>query len=372
LTSIDPLAGVETHEAFAEQPFLKVDRQVAAVLVSADRELVTVETVEPPRRKENGEAEPAKPLQPTQLNFYRMLQPAEAGGRILLQAAGAAIARGSVQLSLTSAGFLETLEESPSRWLFDFDVYGGAYKELSPFDTTCQPRPYFVSASEFVAFGCRGANDRLSLGGFNLSGEQMWQQDLREPQAFPNFAVAPAAGRFALSRNLVAPGAGITVEFAPSAFTAQEIRVYQMYNGKQLLTVQATPVQRAGGNYDLSPEGMRLAVLQEDAVMVYRLPAPTPADAAGVKAAQALVPARIDAPVLLMSHGRPGVLPGDNQTANQAAQHAVVVPLKSPTAVAPILPESSHDDVAAGEGTGEPRKAPTLYTLPGDQPARPQ
>ncbi len=368
LTTFVPLENLSNGDPFVEQPFLISSRRIAVVLLSPDRDLLTVESLEHVAAVP-GESAPQATAKRTQINFYRLVEPVHPVDKVIVQSAGLAVATTPIDLSLTSAGYVEVLKESADRWLFDFDSYAGKWVELSPFDTTCRPHAVFVSASEFVAFGCRGSSDRLAIGGFNMHGEQVWQQNFMDAHAFPNFAFAPAGGRFALSRNIVASTAGITVDFAPSQFTTQEIRVYQMYNGKQLLRVEASPVQRVGQNYDLSPEGLRLAVLHAEAVELYRLPALSREDEVGIRAAKALQPEDTRAPVNLASHVRPAVpatsavVPGNSaKVAEPVAPSIAPTPaLKpEPAATAPL------GDVPAE--TGERRKPPTLYTLPTDKP----
>ena len=361
LTTFMPLENLTHGESFTQEPFLKSDRKLAAILLSPDRDLITIETVQPPPVSTDETSPASQPSSPesrrTQLNFYRILQPSKSGERMIVQAAGVAVAAGLVNLSITAAGYIEVLQESATRWLFDFDPYVGKFVELSPVESSCRPRPVFVSSSEFVAFGCRGGDDKLMLGGFNMRGEQMWQQNFTDVHAYPSFAFSPNAGRFALSRNIVASTAGITVDFAPATFTTQEIRVYQTYNGKQLLRVEASPVQRWGQNFDLSQDGLRLAVIRDGAVELYRLPALLVPDETAVKAARALEPKDEHANVSLVSH----LKSADNASAFHP--ETKVAPESAPAAAGNAA--STGDDQPV-DGT---RKAPTLYTLPTDKPA---
>ena len=279
-----------------------------------------------------------------------------------------------VDLSLTSAGYIEVIPESATSWLFDFDSYAGTFKELAPFDTSCRPHPVFVSATEFVAIGCRGSSDRLDLGGFNMRGEQVWQQNFTDTHAFPNFSFAPAAGRFAFSRNIVAAGSGITVDFAPSSFTTQQVRVYQSYNGKQLLQLEASPVQRSGQNYDLSADGLRFAIIRGDTVEIYRLSALTAADEVAIKAAAELQPEDAHVAVNLVSHLKSPAAAGKsaNVVSAMAAQPDAPAAASSVTTSAPVVtqlvapPATQLGDVQPTDDA--PRKPPTLYTLPTDKP----
>ena len=138
--------------------------------------------------------------------------------------------------------------------------------ELAAFDTSCFPRATFVGHSEFVAFGCRGSDDKQDFAGFNLKGDEMWQQNFTDTHVSPTFSFAPAAGRFALGRTIVSSLIDADSPLPASLVTGQEVRVYQSYNGKQLFKIDLTPVERAGQNFALSADGMRLAVVRETLV----------------------------------------------------------------------------------------------------------
>lgn len=373
LTTFAPLANLEEGDPFAEQPFLRSEeRRIAAVLLSPDRDLATVETVARPV-PDPGNPNPPPPSRRTQINFYRIVEPVQPIDQVIVQSAGIAVAKEPVDLSLTSAGYIEVLQESPQRWLFDYDSYAGSFKELSPFDTSCRPHPVFVDAAEFVAVGCRGGTDKLDLGGFNLRGEQMWQQNFLDVHAFPNFVFAPAAGRFAFSRNIVPGTSGMTVDFAPSTFTTQQIRVYQSASGRQLLQLEASPVQRTGQNYDLSRDGERFAIVRADAVEVHRLPPPNAAEEKALHALTELEPEDARVAVNLASHVKPA-RPERSTEVEAAAQAAAPAgppnPATASEPVAPVAETTSANQVGDVHPTADaPRKAPTLYTLPTDPPA---
>jgi hypothetical protein len=57
----------------------------------------------------------------------------------------------------------------------------------------------------------------------------------------------------------------------------QLVRVFDADNGKIALETPASPPLDAGGNIAISPSGRRVAVINEGAIEVFDLPAPTPA-----------------------------------------------------------------------------------------------
>jgi hypothetical protein len=252
-----------------------------------------------------------------------------------------------------------------------------------------------VGHSEFVAFGCRGSNDKHEIAGFNLKGEQMWQQGFFDNYIAPTFAFAPAAGRFALGRTIVSLPFNPDIPVPASAVSTQEVRVYQTYNGKQLFRIECSPVQRAGQNFSLSADGLQLAVIRETtthrvvkgdldeytehhaAVEVYVLPALTDKDQAAIKDVEKLAPAdtgaRIDSSLARKSSQRNKVTAS---AADQGPEAGGLAPVAAPTvsvpaADAPQAADEVPSATAAGSEEGaatagdvessEPRKPPTLY-----------
>ena len=417
LTVITPMGASNLDEAFREAPLLHIERHIVAVMVSSDGDLLTVETT----RRPVGPGSTADDLTridraPVQINFYRLISTGESGNKLEAVGAGAIRTRAAVAIPMTTSGFLNVLEGGKASWLFNFDEHTGKVRELAGFDTTCFPHATFVGHGEFVAFGCRGSVDKVDIAGFNLKGEEMWQQNFFDAHVSPTFAFAPAAGRFALGRTIVSGPFDPESPLPSSTVTAQEVRVYQSYDGRQLFRTECSPVERAGQNFALSPDGMKLAVVREPmvrhaatkddgaytdqkaAVEVYALPALSDKDRAQVKMAESLAPAdtgaRIDlslerlaapatpeAAVAGSDAHRPGVAPGSD--ADLAAVPTAATPPAaeaSPQAGGPPAPAAGSETgggAAAGTGSGTgtgtaaagdgdpgataPRTPPTLY-----------
>jgi hypothetical protein len=382
------MASADPNGAFREVPLIKVERHVVAVLVSSDCDLLTVETT----KWAMGSGEPTEGFSadpaPVQINFYRLV--AQADG-VIAGFAGTIRTRTAVELPLTAAGRLDVLEGGKNRWLFNFDEHAGKVDELAEWDTSCFPRPTFVGRSEFVAFGCRGDSDKVDFAGFNLKGEEMWQQNFYESYVNPTFAFAPEAGRFALGRTIVSGAFDAGLPLPTAVVTAEEVRVYQSYSGKQLFRIECSPVERAGQNFALSPDGLSLAVARESAVRhratgddpaytqnevgveVYALPALSKEDQAAIKDAQAHAPADTGARIDLALERTAGTTAKD-APAPDAGSGAKVV-LGSDSAAAQISPAAEPRNPAADagadpgsdpvvEGDTQPagsRKPPTLY-----------
>jgi hypothetical protein len=404
LTVIAPMASGGAKGAFREIPLLNIERHIVALMVSANEDLLTVETTKPAASAETGEAsveagpsgnmvihDPAQTdTAPVQLNFYRLTSTGAGAEGLLATPAGAIRARTAIELPMTTGGFLDVKEGGKDRWLFNFDAHTGPVSELAEWDTTCFPRATFVGHGEYVAFGCRGSAERQALAGFNLKGEEMWQQNFSDQHTSPSFSFAPAAGRFALGRTVVTAAVDESAPMPESVVSAQEVRVVESYDGRVLFKIDCTPVERAGENFALSADGMRLAVVRETlvhhaatkdydeysereaAVEVYALPALTEKDQAEVKAAEAMAPpldagARIDLSLERIS------TPMEGDAAEDAASGMSAVggdtsALATAAAGEQTAPVAAGAAVEGDAGPGVARKRPTLYG-PDETPA---
>ncbi len=194
------------------------------------------------------------------------------------------------------------------------------------------------------------------IGGFDMRGRQMWQQNFFESFVYPTFSYAPEAGRFALSRALL-PGASGTfagVDVAAEALTGQDIQVMQMGTGKQIFHLTVMPVQRAGQNFSLAGDGTALAVIRSGALEVYWLPQLSGKDKMEVAGARGITIERENGPIKLPTRSKAVVM-----AAKEAGPEAER-PAERPVAPTPKKPVEVPVNVGDASGD-EPRKAPTLY-----------
>jgi hypothetical protein len=349
-------------------------------MMSSDKDLLTIESVDSSYSAgaQGAAIIPQTEAAPVLISFYRLFSDGPEGRRLTVQAAGAVHARQPLALPVTTSGFLDAIQGGRDRWMFNFDTHAGKVSELSAFDTTCYPRTTFVSHSEFVAFGCKGS-DRQDFAGFNLRGEEMWQQNFFEAYLAPWFSFAPAAGRFALGRIILTSPTDAGSELDTSQVKAEEVRVYQTYNGKVLLRVDCSPVERAGQNFELSADGLRLAAVQETvvqhpatkddppyavhtaAILVYPLPALTANDQAAVHEEQGLAPEESQAAIRLSAYAA-------GAGKNEGAPAASVAASATESNTAPEPAADAASPAASGDAQPEaPRKPPSLYG-PGEAP----
>ena len=409
LVTISPLANLHSGNPFEEHSLLASSRTIGAIFVSPDAKLLTVETVDSapaekrkpsPRTRafaaaaaaaDADESAPPPPVDPVQINFFRLIERTETGVP-LAQSAGTVRARALSLIPADAAGFISVLDQGHHHYAFDFREHTGKVNELAPFDSTCAPAPLLVSSSEFIAFGCRNGGQMQMIGGFNLHGEEMWEQML-SPYVNPTLALAPAVGRVALSRivttaaapaektGTLARGGGILPSAsAPVAeqIESQTVNVLQMESGRQIFSLTCTPILRAGGNFTLSEDGSELAIVRGGAIEIYRLPSLSAKEKEVVERASRYAPplnsarieldakavAAMEAPKAAAPASATPVATGGGSAGAMASAGGSDSSAASPPEAAGPAPSAAiqpADDSA-------PRKPPTLYS-PGEKPA---
>jgi hypothetical protein len=411
LTTFAPLVNLASGHPFAERPIVTTRRRIQAILLSPDADLMIVESTEPKptlasdsRRSSDDDSS----QDPVQVDFFRVGALEGSDDSVTLRRAGQIFARGTGRIPANSAGYVAIIDQGRQHWAFDFRAYTGKVKELSPFESSCRPTPILVSRSEFIAFGCHQGHTQQVIGGFNLRGEEMWEQNLSDTYIAPMFVFAPAGGRFAMSR-LISHDPFLREEsLSPQLVGPQTVTVYQTDSGKQILRIDCSPIERAGQNFSLSPDGLSLAVIRNEAIEIYSLPPLTVEEKKAVQLAKASAPEETDAAVHFAqaaaadaatpvdqpesvtpassnaSTGSPAAVGNNSAAPNQSAPQgpAQSLPAATSSGTGSPLPAASKEkpsetslqqpetegkaDSSSDDQTGQ-RKPPTIYTLPQDK-----
>lgn len=371
LTTFAPLSNLVTGDAFHQTPFINVlDRHIGALMLTPDADVLTVETKsDAPAVAASDSADPATPdPDPVQVNFYRIAA-AQPDSKLHAIYAGAGRTNKFGNFLITTAGYLDILDQGHQHWAFNFDTFSGQTWELAAFDSTCRPIPIFISHSEFIAFGCHNTPTPQVLGGFNMHGDQMWQQGVFGDYLAPRFSFSPASGRFAFGRIITTtPLADPNEELVPAQISSETVVVYQTESGKQILKLDCSPVEVSGENFALSPDGLSLAIIRNDALEIYKLPELNRKEQSDLKLAEAAAPKSSDLPVHI---GTPAPSPAANSTEaaaipqSQSQPAPPTQPAQTATRQTPPA-QTSAADADPDAQQPEHRKPPTLYTLPTD------
>jgi hypothetical protein len=273
LYSLNPM-GSFNPEHLGQRMLLESDEDLEALQFSPAHDLMLVETSPPLKIGDDPSERKDRPVSAT---FYRVS--IEKDGAVQLSDRGRALSRETFALSFTSMGVLQAVKEDRTHWGFDFHPFAGKRMELAGFTSTCRPLAIFVSDAEFYAYGCRGGEDRKLMGGFNLLAQAKWVFTTDDAPLWLSVETSPANGRFAVRNTLTNTPMQEAERPEADEVRSQEIRVYGSREGDELLRVYSSPAQRPGGNFTLSPDGLKLAVLHGKQLEVYNLPPISDADA---------------------------------------------------------------------------------------------
>jgi hypothetical protein len=388
LSVLAPLDNLAAGDAFHETGLVDTKRRIGFISISPYAELIAIQTLPPPQPPANAVAttEPglkkrapidasdgSKADPAVQISLFRLrFSPNPSGPeRMAFTQVGFLRAPAMIQVSATAEGFLSAVKQKDGGFAFDFATHSGKITELPIWDTSCAPRAFFVSRSEFVAFGCRSSTDHGEFSLFDLRGQEPWAAAPPGPLYATSLAPAPDAGRFAYS-HIVITGANFDGEnVVAEEMGAQEVTVYQNHDGRILLRTQTSPIQRAGQNFDLAADGQSLAVLRDGKVEVYNLPPLSGKDQKEIALAQAAAPPAYDGPILLGSVAVANKPPAKAVTVDTAkGSDAPAVSRPAPTAQAlspdsqmtPVEPSAENKNIVGDVPPNGPRKRPSLYS----------
>lgn len=300
---ITPKALLATKDPLSELGVPSREGMPVAAVISPDKDMLTVETMLPKQKAEAAKVDAGLVLlgdakQQVALDFYRVIGGDETGQPLTLKGAGVVRAQAAILLPMDSDGYLWPDDPQRGRWPLSFNEFGGREVKIGAVDSSCAPRLQMVSRFEFLAFTCMGTDSRTKVKAYGMDGHETWEDSLGDTYGVPEFAFAPAAGRFAISRisSSIPEMDEFIGEAVPDGST-QEVRVYQTESGDLLLKAQTTPVTRFAENFDLSEDGLVAALVNDGAIEVYKLRPPSKQDLKDLEQARGFSPPVSEAPV---------------------------------------------------------------------------
>ena len=186
---------------------------------------------------------------------------------------------GTVHLPVDGEGYYAALRGKETNWMISFEHFKGASTPLGWVESTCNPAlealaPGVVLASACTATGAR----RLTVLTRNREIEhaRLWDISLSPTKVWPLVEHSTDGLRLARATLEVSHPIGPYSPLDDSDIRGQSVQVYDVSTGKVELTVPASPILDAGGNFALSPSGKRFAVLYSGAIQIFDLPPPPP------------------------------------------------------------------------------------------------
>jgi hypothetical protein len=245
--------------------------------------------------------------------------------------------------------------------------------------STCDPQLQMVSRGEYVAVTCMGSDDKTKLMVYSFDGHEAWEEPMGGLVA-PVYALAPAAGRFALLRSVSSVTSVGSIGSADLSVPAdkQELRVYETESGDMLLKAPCSPVVKTAENFGLADDGSLAAVVRDGAIVVYKLDAPDKHDLADMAQVARLAPpassGEVTLPRIMEALQAKRVVAeatiADSASAPVAspASATAVLPVPAAVAQAPVAMATERPGPANGDLDPAPGRQPPTLLKPGEKP----
>jgi hypothetical protein len=181
-------------------------------------------------------------------------------------------------LPATLAGYFTQQKVSDARW----NVYFHPFERPRPnsgdlvagVDSSCEPSQKVLSEQTVLILSCPPKRGDRFVAAYSLDGHKLWDGRWQSNFTWPAFRVAENGATVAISwlavNRPVTPTQGINDEEVQS----QVLTVLDAHTGALRMGLVVSPIVSAGGNFALSADGNRLAVVNRGAIEIYDLPPP--------------------------------------------------------------------------------------------------
>jgi VWFA-related protein len=277
---------------------------------------------------------------------------------------------GIVELDGTSGGYADFIQKN-DLYLIRFGPTPEQRRNIARVRSRCVPEVFYPSSNSLLIGRCpitgKNPDSDYVVSAFTVTGRRLWRQHWSQRRYLPAVARSEDNSRFAvgtLERKdapvtaASADGENSYAEADVNGGLEQNIQVFDTASGSPVQSVIVNPVVKSGQNFSLSPDGRRLAVLDDSGVKFYDLSSPSEEERAKFTALRA------DVPGLYMVSSKSGadvqmeIEPGegrnDQETTNVAAN-----------ALSEHAPERQATPAAAGDAiTDAAPPLPLAYARP--------
>ena len=182
--------------------------------------------------------------------------------------------RKTVHLPINSDGWVESLRGKGHEWILNLNYFRGGSRIIGKIDSLCAPSVEFLSNPEVLVTTCNPDESRWMVA-MSTDGKRLWNASKPGTQIWPRLIMAPNGLRVARETLLVTHTVNTMSPLSFDDVRAQWVEVYDASTGKMELTAPASPILDGGGNVAISPSARRVAILDEGAIRIYDLPAPS-------------------------------------------------------------------------------------------------
>lgn len=171
-------------------------------------------------------------------------------------------------------GILELLSGLKSSWTVDLlpfpGMEPGGERKIAEIHSACQPTLTPIS-SGVIAAGVCGHGGKRIFEGYDTSGLLLWRIPVGDDRDYPRFLLTRNGVHFAIeSLHAKRPLAALD-PLSNKVIDGEIVDIYDTTTGVLIGSLKIEPAFTAGRNADFSPDGTRIAVLDQGAIDIYSL-----------------------------------------------------------------------------------------------------
>jgi hypothetical protein len=187
-------------------------------------------------------------------------------------------AEAAADLPASLEGFFTQEEVQGGVWNVRFHRYDKPQSTdgeiVTQTSSTCEPMEKVLNEQSVLVLSCpRGHNDRF-VAAYSLNSRKLWDGRWKSNFTWPSFRVAQDGGSVAISWIAVNHPVSAQEQIDDQDVQNQVVSVLDSRTGNLRLALLIKPIVSAGGNFALSADGKRLAVLNRGSLEVYDIPSP--------------------------------------------------------------------------------------------------
>jgi hypothetical protein len=179
----------------------------------------------------------------------------------------------------TAEGFFMEKQRKENLWDLRFQPYekaaaNGEGNPVTQIESTCEPTAKVLNEQSVLVLNCPRTHDGRYVAAYALNGQKLWDGHWQSNFTWPSFRISQSGTSVAISWLAVSRSVSAHEPIDDDEVQSQVLSVLDSKTGNLRLALLLKPIVSAGGNFALSADGNRLAVLNHGAVEVYDLPAP--------------------------------------------------------------------------------------------------
>jgi hypothetical protein len=269
----------ETDNTLHLRPLYKSPTDLEEVELSPDGRLLIVESKLEKHTPEEHERLAKRaalvgdrpPAEDVQIRMLRLDQP-----KLMLSAHADAAG----DLPATVDGFFSQEQVKENVWRVRFHPYEKAEPTggdiVTQVESACDPSEKVLNERSILVLSCPPGHDDRFVAAYSLDSHKLWDGRWQSNFTWPAFRVAQNGTSVAISWIAVNHAVSAMASINDDEVQNQVLSVLDSRTGALRLAVLLKPIVSAGGNFALSADGNRLAVLNQGAIEIYDLPVPAP------------------------------------------------------------------------------------------------